>query len=316
MKRIVQSRTGEDGTCFRACVASIVGVPEKRIPDFGAGGDDDKWWTDIQSWLGKAGLAYVRIPIDGSKPVGYSTIEGISPRGGMHACVAFDGELTWDPHPIEDGTGQGLVEPRYYGIFRKIGRARDTKKFNPAAWHAGNATSDSTTLFRDIAMGEYFLWRFGSDLLTLKKIGKQQGEHPDGTKQWVSLNYLTRKVGKPSRRAKDRADMLQLRKNTARQGGPFFIQETTKSGNERTIPVRNLAKGADEPRQRALDFVVLNFTMQENSATTWDYASEHVRRAWLASKGLNIAAAAYQWNEQSSKVQNSFVDWYRANHNV
>lgn len=120
MKRIVQSRTGEDGTCFRACVASIVGVPEKRIPDFGEGGNDECWWTDVQSWLGWAGLEYVRTPIDGAKPVGYSTIEGVSPRGGMHACVALDGELIWDPHPIEDGTGQGLVEPRYYGVFKPI----------------------------------------------------------------------------------------------------------------------------------------------------------------------------------------------------
>ena len=125
MKRIVQSRTGEDGTCFRACLASILEVPERRIPDFGAGGDDDRWWADVQAWLGQAGLEYVRTPIGGTKPVGWSTIEGISPRGGLHACVAKDGELVHDPHP-QDGTGRGLVEPRYYGVFRKAGgKAKD-----------------------------------------------------------------------------------------------------------------------------------------------------------------------------------------------
>jgi hypothetical protein len=163
---VTQSRTGEDGTCFRACVASILEVPEDAVPDFGASGGDGAWWRDIQDWLGGAGYAYRRAPVDGARPVGWSTIEGISPRGGMHACVAKDGELVHDPHP-QDGTGRGLVEPRYYGLFERTGRAAD------------------------------------------------------------------------------RDDMLQLRANTERQGGPLFMQETTKSGRERTVPVRGLAKGAD-----------------------------------------------------------------------
>jgi hypothetical protein len=163
---IVQSRTGEDGTCFRACVASILEVPEGAVPDFGASGGDDAWWRDIQDWLGGAGYSYRRAPVGGARPVGWSTIEGISPRGGMHACVAKDGELVHDPHP-QDGTGRGLVEPRYYGLFEKIGRAAD---------QAGT--------------------------------------------------------------------MAQLRKKAVREG-PFSIQETTKSGKERTIPVRELANGAD-----------------------------------------------------------------------
>lgn len=162
MKPVTQSRVGEDGTCFRACIASILEVPEKRVPDFGAFGNDECWWKDIQDWLGKADLRYRRIPIDGVKPSGWSTIEGVSPRGGLHACVAFDGELIHDPHP-QDGTGRGLVEPRYYGVFERIG-------------------------------------------------GK----------------------------AADRADMLALRRNTKKQGGPFLIQVTEKNGREHTVPTKEL----------------------------------------------------------------------------
>jgi hypothetical protein len=45
----------------------------------------------------------------------YTTIEGISPRGGQHACVALNGRLIWDPHP-EDQTGRGLVKAEVYGL--------------------------------------------------------------------------------------------------------------------------------------------------------------------------------------------------------
>ncbi len=189
MKPVTQSRVGEDGTCFRACVASIMEVPEKAVPDFGAFGNDECWWTDIQAWLAKAGLQYRRVPIDGAKPVGYSTIEGVSPRGGLHACVAYDGKLVHDPHP-QDGTGRGLVEPRYYGVFHKKGRtAEDLATFITAP----EASADQ---------------------------------------------HVLQPVG-------DRADMTALRRNTERQGGPFFMQVTEKDGRERTMPIRNVAKGAD-----------------------------------------------------------------------
>lgn len=121
MKRVVQTRTGEDGNCFAACLASIFHIPLRSIPDFG----DDDFIGDVNDFLSKHGMSYRRVPMY-QKPSGWSTIEGISPRGGLHACVAKDGELIWDPHPIEDGTGQGLVEPRYYGLFEPLeGRVDD-----------------------------------------------------------------------------------------------------------------------------------------------------------------------------------------------
>jgi hypothetical protein len=112
---VYQSRTGADGTCFRACLASILELAEHQVPDF----SEDGWLAEANRFLAKRGLRYRRAPIDGAKPSGWSTIEGISPRGGLHACVAYDGELVHDPHR-PDGTGNGLVEPRYYGLLEKI----------------------------------------------------------------------------------------------------------------------------------------------------------------------------------------------------
>ncbi len=114
MKRVVQTRTGADGNCLAACMASILELPLSSVPEFG-----EDWLRDLNGWLAERGLAYRRVPMY-AKPSGWSTIEGISPRGGLHACVAHDGELIWDPHPIEDGTGQGLVEPRYYGLLEPV----------------------------------------------------------------------------------------------------------------------------------------------------------------------------------------------------
>jgi hypothetical protein len=277
MRRVVQTRTGADGNCLNACLASILELPLRAVPEFG-----DDWAAEVNDFLSKYGLAYRRAPVDGAKPSGYSTIEGVSPRGGLHACVAYDGELAWDPHPIEDGTGQGLVEPRYYGLLeplqgramdagevckncgkaiyledgtwkhshtwsaRCLGRPRSAKK-NGWVAEVGDATARIFTVesgpsmrpmeyrfatngvisYRVVGKGKLFTWQRYGTLMP--------GESPE---QWFKRNG---KIAK----ATDRADMLQLRKNTERQGGPFFMQETTKSGRERTIPVRELAKGAD-----------------------------------------------------------------------
>jgi hypothetical protein len=144
--------------------------------------------------------------------------------------------------------------------------------------------------------------------------------------------------------------MMELRRKTEREGGPFHIQETTKSGRERTIPVKELSRGADSsmtfamllaavyawykahseaapvnydlttyvPKKRSFDAwgVVEGFTMRDNSVQTWDQADEGTRRTWLIRHGLSRIAAGYPWAEQSSKVQNAFIDWCRANHNV
>jgi hypothetical protein len=232
MKPVMQSRVGEDGTCFLACLASIFEVPESDIPDFEGDGDDE-YWSQVQDFLGSQGLKYRRVPITGKKPVGYSTIEGISPRGGLHACVAKDGVLVHDPHP-QDGTGRGLVEPRYYGLLEPVlgvTGLEDSRQKKLGLDESSFGTVRRTVRCPHCGLG-YTFKRNSEEALKAFR----QNPHP--------VHPACIKAAKEVQ-AKDRTDVATLRKNTEKQGGPFFIQETEKTGNERTIPVRELSKGAD-----------------------------------------------------------------------
>lgn len=114
LRGITQSRTGRNGTCFRSCLATIFGLYEHDVPDWPRANED----SDVNRWLGRIyGLRYIQIPIvpELPAPVGLHTIEGTSPRGGQHAVVGYNGRMVWDPHP-QDGTGRGLVKPRYWGL--------------------------------------------------------------------------------------------------------------------------------------------------------------------------------------------------------
>jgi hypothetical protein len=117
---LTQTQVGDNGNCFATCLASILDMTTEQVPDFRPGtATDEEFFAAAAEFLADHGLSYRRTPVDGAKPSGYSTIEGISPRGGMHACVAYDGRMIHDPHPY-DGTGRGLVEPRFYGLLEPL----------------------------------------------------------------------------------------------------------------------------------------------------------------------------------------------------
>ena len=136
MRPVFQSRVGKRGRCFNAALASILEIPEASVPDFDRPVGTD-YWKNVAAFLAKHGLSYQRVPLD-TPPVGWGTIEGVSPRGGNHACVSFNGKLVHDPHK-PDGTGNGLVEPKYYGMLTPLrGSAKDAvplsgKRLNAAA---------------------------------------------------------------------------------------------------------------------------------------------------------------------------------------
>jgi hypothetical protein len=119
---VTQTITGEQGNCFTACLASILELPIREVPNFAKlTNSDEEFFAMVDEWLATRGLKYSSIPIYNRAvpPVGYGTIEGVSPRGGQHACVAYNGVMVFDPHP-KDGTGRGLVEPQFWGILEKI----------------------------------------------------------------------------------------------------------------------------------------------------------------------------------------------------
>jgi len=127
---VIQSRVGENGTCFRASIASLLELPESKIPDWPKANED----SGVNPWLVERGLRYSEVPASDPPPVGYHLALGKSPRGGEHAVVMEDGELVHDPHP-EDGTGQGLVDADRWGVLTMVGRvkAEDEDKFDRQA---------------------------------------------------------------------------------------------------------------------------------------------------------------------------------------
>ena len=120
-----QTRTGKIGNCFSACLASILEIPLREVPNFVDASTDEQFYENAAKWLASHGLYYVQLKPDDPMlavmfkegPI-YHTIEGISPRGGMHATVGLNGHMVWDPHP-PDGTGRGLAKVLNVGIIGK-----------------------------------------------------------------------------------------------------------------------------------------------------------------------------------------------------
>ncbi len=121
---VQQDRVGADGNCLSACLASILELPLQMVPDFAAETDgDEEFLRAVNRWLGRKGLNYRQVPLGPVPPVGWHTLEGVSPRGGQHAVVARDGVIRHDPHP-QDGTGRGLAKPDRWGLVEPLGRAK------------------------------------------------------------------------------------------------------------------------------------------------------------------------------------------------
>jgi hypothetical protein len=119
MKGVVQSRTGEQGTCFRACTATILGLPEAQVPDWPQANLD----PGVNPFFAKYGVEYTEVPAVGNvAPIGLHYMLGTSPRGGQHAVVGYDGSMVWDPHP-QDGTGRGLVDVARWGLLQPLAGA-------------------------------------------------------------------------------------------------------------------------------------------------------------------------------------------------
>jgi hypothetical protein len=117
---LTQTRTGEpDGNCFAAALASILECP---IPEFDVPGTD--YWANVDEWLRSKGCSYHQEPIAAEPPRGWHTVEGISPRGGRHAVVGYNGWMVHDPHP-QDGTGRGLARPERWGVLERAGKTED-----------------------------------------------------------------------------------------------------------------------------------------------------------------------------------------------
>jgi len=95
------------GDCLRACVASVLGLAMEDVPHFvqyiehPAGTDKSLWWWALIGFCRAYGW---HVTYDGpAAPGGWALADGMSPRGHMHVCVAYAGEVVFDPHPSRGG---------------------------------------------------------------------------------------------------------------------------------------------------------------------------------------------------------------------
>ena len=103
-----------EGNCYAACLASILELPLKGVPNFCAA--KDAWPDNAHQWLLDCfGFSVITILYnDFAKNYykdTYAILGGQSPRGQSrnegHACVWINGRIIHDPHPSKDG----LIEP-------------------------------------------------------------------------------------------------------------------------------------------------------------------------------------------------------------
>ncbi len=123
---VMQTRVGEtNGNCFEAALASLLELPIYRVPDFPRA--ELEFIETVQRWLSgmTEDLFYCRVPVTNSDALAafvtgdvWHVIEGISERGGPHACVGLNGKIVHDPHP----GGHGLVDEKWYGFL--VSRAK------------------------------------------------------------------------------------------------------------------------------------------------------------------------------------------------
>jgi hypothetical protein len=222
---VTQSRVGVRGTCFRAALASILNLAENQVPDFKEANLDPA----VNEFLSEYGLPYARRPATLPAPQGYHVTEGVSPRGGQHAVVGRDGHFVHDPHP-QDGTGRGLQKVERWG------------ELLPDAVEPGRDTKTPSFL----STRKHFKAGDPQNIESVKPV-KLPGEGPrhlEGRKSAACVKDVHRLCNSlgctcecHKRNVKDRQDMMQLRRNTEKQGGPFNVQLTEPDGREHVEPV-------------------------------------------------------------------------------
>lgn len=101
-----------EGNCFGACIASILEIPLKDMPQFSTRSAYGVWEKNWKDWLEAKGYKLVT-HMPSTPPRGYSIASGYSSRTYpksfdatkegkrvCHATVAFDGFIVHDPFPL------------------------------------------------------------------------------------------------------------------------------------------------------------------------------------------------------------------------
>lgn len=104
----------ETGNCFEACIASLIELPLKVIPEFCNIPKDDNWIIIFAGLLKSQG--YVLHSMDGISPKGFSIASGfLKDSKKEHSCIYYNGQLFHDPLP----NGNGIENIQFYITIRK-----------------------------------------------------------------------------------------------------------------------------------------------------------------------------------------------------
>lgn len=117
---VYQEKFGDMGSCFTACIASILEKSVHDMPNFIEHGDE--WGLKAWDYLKQFGLTFTTIHLkygDGPPdriPPGYHIMNGYAPRGYRHSVVGYQGVMIHDPHP----NGKGLITIDSWHIIHPI----------------------------------------------------------------------------------------------------------------------------------------------------------------------------------------------------
>lgn len=116
MLKAYQTKFGEKGNCWVACVASLLGIGIEDVPEFDkwAAERNTHWYILFEAWLLKEHNFHPMI-IHHHVPVPH-IVGGTSPRGISHSVIYEGAKLIHDPYP--DGGGVKDIEEYFVFIPR------------------------------------------------------------------------------------------------------------------------------------------------------------------------------------------------------
>jgi len=124
MKRLIQTRTHEEGTgdnCFATAIACVMDLdsPEDvwQVQEHYPDGDEYRsasWVLALSHWIEDRGYEWLILPGHLMEDE-YYLVSGECLRGTHHVCVYKNGELAHDPHP----SGLGLTTEVNFEWIRK-----------------------------------------------------------------------------------------------------------------------------------------------------------------------------------------------------
>lgn len=112
MKKVFQTKYGDDGNCMAACIASVLELPLVDIPRDSELATVNEW----RDYLEPFGLSLESVHYS-VRPRGYSICSLWKSRDDSHAVVAFNGEVVHDPGGAESLQWAKTAPVRFWYVF-------------------------------------------------------------------------------------------------------------------------------------------------------------------------------------------------------